>query len=383
MQFDLTEEQKQIQATVRDFAEREIAPHVMEWDEAQRFPTELVPKLAQLGLMGPIFPERYGGAGFKHVEYAIIIEEIARVDPSVALMLAAHVGLCANHIYLAGSESQRKTYLTPLDRGEKLGAWALTEPGSGSDAGGMKTTAVKSDGQWVLNGTKTFITNASHADTYLVLAVTDRSRGKKGVSAFVVERGRPGLGSGKKENKLGMRASDTASVILEDCRIPEENLVGELNHGFLDALQILDGGRITLAALAVGVAQGAFEAAIGYARERKAFGQTICDFQAIRWKLADMATQIDAARLLTHRAAQLRASGERVTREASMAKVFASEMAVRVSEEAIQIFGGYGYVKDYPAEKYWRDAKLLTIGEGTSEIQRVIIAREILRASGG
>ncbi|MBI4470918.1 MAG: acyl-CoA dehydrogenase family protein, partial [Acidobacteria bacterium] len=379
MSWEFTEEQEQIRAGVRAFAAGEIAPYVKEWDEAQSFPPDLIRKMADLGLLGIIFPEAYGGAGLGTVEYAIAIEEIARVDPSIALVWAAHTGLCANHIHRFGDEPQRRRFLPPLLRGEHLGAWALTEPESGSDAAAMKTTAVRSGAGWVLNGVKNFITNATHANTYVILAVTDRSLGNKGISAFVVERGTPGLKTGKKENKLGMRASDTASVVLDDCFLPEENLIGEKNRGFLDVLEVLDGGRITIAALAVGTAQGAFEAALKYASERHAFGQPISEFQAIRCKLADMATSIEAARLLTLRAARMRALNIRVTREASMAKLFASETSVRVSEEAIQIFGGYGYVKDYPPEKYWRDSKVLTIGEGTSEIQRMIIAREILR----
>jgi hypothetical protein len=381
MNVELTEEQWQIKRTVREFAEREIRPHVMAWDETQHFPRELFPRLAELGLLGVIFPEEYGGAGLGPVEYALVIEELARVDPSVALSVAAHVGLCAKHIYLAGNEEQKRKYLTPLARGEKLGAWALTEPSSGSDAASMKTTVVKQNGMWVLNGSKNFTTHGSYADVYVLMAITDRRQGHKGISAFIVERGTPGLMPGRKENKLGMRASDTASVILEGCRVPEGNLLGEVNRGFIDALQVLDGGRITIAALAVGLAQGALEAALGYAKERVAFGQPIAEFQAIQWKLADMATQIEAARLLTMQAAFLAEQGQPVKKAASMAKLFASEMAVRVAEEAIQIHGGYGYVKDYPPEKYWRDAKLLTIGEGTSEVQRMVIARELLKGA--
>ncbi len=379
MDFELSEEQWHIKRLVREFAESEIRPHIMEWDEAQHFPRELLLKLGELGLLGVIFSEEYGGAGMGPVEFALVIEELARVDPSVALSVAAHVGLCAKHIDLAGNEGQKRKYLMPLARGEKLGAWGLTESTSGSDAAHMSTTAVKRDGQWVLNGSKNFTTHGSYADIYVILASTDKARGAKGVSAFIVERGTPGLTPGRKENKLGMRASDTASVIMEDCRLPEENLLGELNRGFIDALQVLDGGRITIGALAVGLAQGALEVAARYARERVAFGKPIAEFQAIQWKLADMATQVEAARLLTLRAAHLAGEGKPVKKAASMAKLFASEMAVRVAEEAIQIHGGYGYVKDYPPEKYWRDAKLLTIGEGTSEIQRLIIARELLK----
>jgi hypothetical protein len=379
MYIELTDEQTQVRNTVREFAEAEIAPHASAWDETEHFPTELMPKLGELGLTGAIFPEEYGGAGMGSVEYAIITEELARVDPAVALSLAAHVGLCANHIFLAGSVEQKQKYLAPLARGEKLGAWGLTEATSGSDAANMRTTAVRRNGFWVLNGGKSFTTHGTYADIYVLLAVTDRRLGKKGISAFIVERGADGLHPGRKEKKLGMRASDTSQVQIEDCHVPEENLLGELNMGFIDALRVLDGGRITIAALAVGTAQGAYEAALKYAKERVAFGKPLAEFQATQFKLADMATQIEAARLLTYQAAHRKAEGKNVTKESSMAKLFASEMAVRVCEEAIQIFGGYGYIKDYPVEKYWRDSKLLTIGEGTSEIQRMIIAREVLR----
>lgn len=379
MEFELTEEQQHIKRTIREFAETEIRPHVMRWDESQHFPRELIPKLAELGLLGIIFPEEYGGAGLGLIEYSLIVEELARVDPSVALSVAAHVGLSAKHIFLAGTDEQKRTHLAPLARGEKLGAWALTEPSSGSDAANMKTTAVKQHGMWVLNGSKNFITHASYADTYVIMAVTDRAQGQRGISAFIVERGTPGLMPGRKENKLGMRASDTATVILEGCRVPDENLLGQVNNGFIDTLRVLDGGRIAIGALAVGLAQGALEAALRYAQERVAFGRPIAEFQAIQFKLADMATQIEAARLLTMQAAYLAQQGKPFKKAASMAKLFASEMAVRVAEEAIQIHGGYGYIKDYPVEKYWRDAKLLTIGEGTSEVQRIIIARELFR----
>ncbi len=379
--MELTEEQQQVRHLIREFAEAEIAPYVREWDEAEHFPRELIPRLGELGVLGAIFPEEYGGAALTSLEYALIIEELARVDPAIALTVAAHTGLCASHIFLAGTPEQKQRYLPSLARGEMLGAWGLTEATSGSDASQMRTTAIKRDGFWVLTGAKNFTTNGSMADLYVLFAVTDRAREKKGISAFIVERGTPGLRPGRKEKKLGMRASDTAQVLLEDCPIPEENLLGELHMGFIDALRVLDGGRITIAALAVGLAQGAYEAALRYARERWAFGKPIAEFQAIQFKLADMATAIEAARLLTYTAAERKARGHRVTKEASMAKLFASEMAVRVCEEAIQIFGGYGYIRDYPVEKFWRDAKLLTIGEGTSEIQRLIIAREILRAS--
>ncbi len=380
MGFDLTEEQQQVKRSVREFAEAEIKPHVMEWDEAQRLPRELFTKMSEIGLMGVIFPEDYGGAGMGYVEYATVIEEIARVDGSIGLSVAAHNSLCTNHIFQYGSEAQRKKYVTPLAKGEKLGAWGLTEPGSGSDASGMKTTAVRRDGGWVINGSKNFTTHGISADICVVIAITNREMRSRGVSAFVVERGTKGFIAGKKENKLGMRASETASIIFEDCRIPEENLIGEVGRGFVNAMQVLDGGRISIAALALGIAQGAYESALKYSQERKQFGQPIFDFQGIQFKLADMATQIDAARLLTLRAAWLKDNKRQTTRESAMAKLYASEIAVKVAEEAIQIHGGYGYTKDYPPEKYWRDSKLCTIGEGTSEVQRLVIARQLVAA---
>lgn len=379
MDFELTEEQHQIKMSVREFAEAEIAPHVMEWDEAQHFPIELKPKLAELGLLGVLFPEEYGGAGMGYVEYASIIEELSRVDGSVGISVAAHNSLCSNHIYQYGTEAQRQKYLVPLARGEHLGAWGLTEPGAGSDASGTKSTATRRDGGWVVNGSKNFITHAIHADTCVAFAVTDRQKRSKGISAFIFEKGMKGFSPSKKENKLGLRASETASVVFEDCFVNEENLLGEEGQGFINAMQILDGGRISIAALAVGIAQGAYESASRYAQERQQFGKPIAEFQAIQFKLADMATQIDAARLLMYRAAWLKDQGKRTTKESSMAKLFASEISVKVCEEAIQVHGGYGYTKDYPPEKYWRDSKLCTIGEGTSEIQRIIIAREILK----
>ncbi len=379
MDFELTEEQLQMKMSVREFAEGEIAPHVMEWDEAQHFPTELQPKLAELGLMGILFPEEYGGAGLGYVEYATAIEELSRVDGSVGISIAAHNSLCANHIYQYGNEAQKQKYLAPLARGEHLGAWGLTEPGAGSDASGTRTTAVRKNGGWVVNGSKNFITHAIHGDTCVALASSDRTKQSKGITAFIFEKGMKGFGPSKKENKLGLRASETASVVFEDCFVPDENRLGEEGRGFRDAMQILDGGRISIAALAVGIAQGAYESAIRYSGERQQFGKPIREFQAIQFKLADMATQIDAARLLMYRAAAMKDAGKKTTRESSMAKLFASEMSVRVCEDAIQIHGGYGYTKDYPPEKFWRDSKLCTIGEGTSEIQRIIIAREILK----
>lgn len=378
MQFDLTEEQLQVKRMVREFAEAEIKPHVMEWDEAQHFPRELFAKMGELGLTGVIFPEEYGGAGMGYVEYATVIEEIARVCGSIGLSVAAHNSLCTNHIFQYASEDHKRKYVTPLARGEKLGAWALTEPGSGSDASGMKTTAVKRDGGWLINGSKNFITHGISGDVCVVMAFTNREMRSRGISAFVVERGTKGFIAGKKENKLGVRASETASIIFEDCWIPDENLLGEQGRGFVNSMQILDGGRISIAALALGIAQGAYESALKYSQERKQFGQSIFDFEAIQFKLADMATQIDAARLLTLRAAWLKDNKRQTTKESAMAKLYASEVAVRVSEEAIQIHGGYGYTKDYPPEKYWRDSKICTIGEGTSEVQRLVIARQLV-----
>jgi alkylation response protein AidB-like acyl-CoA dehydrogenase len=380
MEFELTEDQQQVRYSVREFAEGEIAPHVMEWDEAQHFPVELFPKLAELGLMGVIFPEDYGGAGMGYIEYATVIEELSRVDGSVGISVAAHNSLCSNHIYTFGTEEQKRKFLIPLAQGTHLGAWGLTEPSAGSDASGTRTTAVRQNGGWIVNGSKNFITHAIHADTCVAVASTDRSKGSKGITAFIFEKGMKGFAPAKKENKLGLRASETASVTFEDCYISDENRLGEVGEGFIQAMQVLDGGRISIAALAVGIAQGAYESALRYARERVQFGRPIAEFQAIQFKLVDMATQIDAARLLMYRAAWLKDQGKTVTKESAMAKLFASEMGVKVCEEAIQIHGGYGYTKDYPPEKYWRDSKLCTIGEGTSEIQRMVIARQILRS---
>jgi alkylation response protein AidB-like acyl-CoA dehydrogenase len=379
MDFELSEEQQQVRMSVREFAEAEIAPHVMEWDESQHFPIELVPKLAELGLMGVIFPEEYGGAGMGYVEYATIIEELSRVDGSVGISVAAHNSLCSNHIYTFGTEEQKQKYLVPLAQGRHLGAWGLTEPSAGSDASGTRSNAVRQNGGWIINGSKNFITHAIHADTCVAVAVTDRSKGNKGITAFIFEKGMKGFAPSKKENKLGLRASETASVVFEDCHVPDENRLGDEGMGFIQAMQVLDGGRISIAALALGIAQGAYESAVRYAKEREQFGKPIAEFQAIQFKLADMATQIEAARLLMYRAAYLKDQGKKVTRESSMAKLYASEMSVRVCEEAIQIHGGYGYTKDYPPEKYWRDSKLCTIGEGTSEIQRLVIAKQLLK----
>jgi alkylation response protein AidB-like acyl-CoA dehydrogenase len=377
--FQLSDEQRQLRKSVREFAEREIAPHVMQWDEAGTFPMEVVKELGKLGLMGVIFPAEYGGAGLGYVEYVIAVEELSRVDGSVGIIVAAHNSLCSNHIFIAGTEAQRNKYMPKLANGEFIGAWGLTEPGSGSDAGSARTTAVKKGNKWVINGTKTFITNGSYADVMVVVAVTDKTAKTHGLSAFVVEKGTKGFRPGKKENKLGLRASDTAELIFEECEIPEENLLGKEGDGFIDSMRVLDGGRISIAALSLGIGQGAYECALKYSKERKQFGKAIGEFQAIQWKLADMATELDAARLLTMRAADMKDKGMKTTQESSMAKLYASEVAVRCANESVQIHGGYGFIKDYPAEKYYRDVKLCTIGEGTSEIQRLVIARQLLK----
>ena len=378
MDFRPTEEQKLLRRAVREFAEAEIGPHVMEWDESQHFPMELLPKLAALGLLGIQFAEEFGGSAMSAVEYCVCIEELARVCPAIALSVAAHNGLCTSHIAMFGSDAQKAEFLPRLVRGEVLGAWGLTEAGAGSDAASMRTTATRQGQCWVLNGSKSFITHGSIGGVMVVMAVTDRGKGHRGISAFVVEHGTPGMRAGKKENKLGMRASDTSEVVFEDCRVPTARLLGEEGQGFINTLQVLDAGRIGIAALSVGLAQGAYEAALRYAKERRQFGQPIASFQAIQWKLADNATRIEAARLLTYRAAYLKDRGARTTRESSMAKLFASEIAVKAADDCVQIHGGYGFVKDYPAEKYFRDVKLVTIGEGTSEIQRLVIARQLL-----
>ena len=378
MDFGYTPEQQHLRKTVRAFCEAEIKPHVMEWDESQTFPDQVFRKLGELGVLGAVFPEELGGTGYSYVDYSLVMEELARVDPSVALCVAAHVSLCTNHIYLAGSEEQKQRYIPKLASGEWIGSWALTEPESGSDAGGTHTRAVRDGDCWVINGSKTFTTNGQVADVCVVMAVTDRSASSHGISAFLVEKGTPGFRPGKKENKLGMRCSPTNEMILTDCRVPASQLCGKQGEGFVDALRILDGGRISIAALAVGIAQGAYEASLRYSKQRKQFGRFISEFQAIQHKLADMATDIDASRLLTLRAAWMKDSGQNVNKESSMAKLFASETAVRVADEAVQVHGGYGFLKDYPVEKFYRDVKLCTIGEGTSEIQRLVIARQLL-----
>jgi len=378
LDFQLTEEQRLLKSTVREFAEAELRPHSREWDEKQAFPREVFTKLGELGLMGVTWPAEYGGSELSTIDWCVVLEELARVDAGVALSVAAHNSLCSGHIALAGTPEQKRAFLTPLAKGEKIGCWGLTEDSAGSDAGGTKTTAVKDGAKWVLNGAKTFITNGSLADTAVVMAVTDRAKGKKGISAFIVERGTPGFRSGKKEDKLGVRSSDTSELIFEDCKVPAANLLGAEGQGFVDTLRILDRGRIGIAAFAVGIAQGALDAATVYAQGRKQFGRAIAEFQAIQFKLAEMATRTDAARLLTWRAASRRDQGQEHTVESAMAKLFASEISVEVALEAVQIHGGYGYVKDYPVERFLRDSKLATIGEGTSEVQKLVIARSLL-----
>jgi alkylation response protein AidB-like acyl-CoA dehydrogenase len=378
MDFRLSDEQQQIKTMVREFAESEIKPHLFQWDEAQHFPVEVFRKAGQLGMLGVTVPEEYGGAHLSYVDYVNVIEELGVVDSGFALSVAAHNSLGTGHIYLAGNEEQKKKWLPKLTSGEWIAAWGLTEPGSGSDASGMLTTAVKDGNEWVLNGTKNFITNATYADIAVVLAVTDKSDQKHGITAFAVEMDRKGIRPGKKENKLGMRVSDTAELVMEDCRVPDANILGKVGYGFIDAMKILDGGRISIGALAVGIARGAYEAARDYAKQRTAFGKPISDFQAIQFMLADIATETDAARLLCYRAATVKDAGQRVTQFSAMAKLYASEVAVRATEKGVQIFGGYGFIKEFPAEKYYRDVKLCTIGEGTSEIQRMVIARTLL-----
>ncbi len=377
--MELSENQIIIRDTVRDFADKNIRPHIMEFDESQNFPMEIMKKLGELGFLGVVIPEEYGGAGLGYVEFVMIIEELAKVDPSIALSVAAHNGLCTNHIYRFGNESQRKKYLPDLTSGKKIGAWGLTESASGSDAAGLKSIAEKKNGYYILNGSKTFTTHGTVGETAVIMAITDKNKGKKGISAFILEKGWEGFIAGKKENKLGMRASDTTQLTFENVKIPEENLIGNEGEGFIQAMQILEGGRISIAALSIGLAQGAFAAASKYSKERKQFGQPLADFEAIQFKLADMHTNIEAARLLTYRAAFLKDKGLPNKKEAAIAKLFSSETAEKAANDAVQIFGGYGFIKDFPVEKFYRDVKLLTIGEGTSEIQRIVIARELLK----
>lgn len=379
MNFEQNENQKMIAQMVRDFAEKEIRPYFMDWDETQEFPVPVFKKLGELGLMGVFIPEEYGGSGFGYHEYITVVSEIAKVCGSIGLSVAAHNSLCTGHIYYHGSEEQKKKYLPKLASAEWIGAWGLTETGTGSDAGGMNTTAVKEGNEWVLNGSKNFITHGKSGDVAVVIARTGEKGDSHGMSAFIVEKGTQGFSAGKKENKLGMRASETCELIFDNCRIPAENLIGEEGKGFMQAMQILDGGRISIGALALGIAKGAYEAAIKYAKEREQFGRPIAQFQAIGFKLADMATKIDAAELLLHQSAYLKNNKKNLTKESAIAKYYASEIACEVANDAVQIFGGYGYTKDFPVEKFYRDAKLCTIGEGTSEIQKLVISREILK----
>jgi alkylation response protein AidB-like acyl-CoA dehydrogenase len=380
MDFELTDEQELARRTAREFAEGEIAPVIARFDEAEEFPAELVQKLGALGFLGALFPPEYGGAGLDYVAYALVVEELSRIDGSIGITMWAHNSLCTNHIYSFGTEAQRQRYVPPLARGEVLGAWGLTEAGSGSDAAAMRTRAVEAGDAFVLDGTKAFITNASVAGTAVVMAKTDPAAGGRGVSAFIVAKGTAGFRAGQRYRKLGLHASDTAELVLEGARVPKANLLGERNRGFQDTKRVLEGGRIAMAAMSVGLAQGALDLAVRYARERQAFGQPIGQFQGIRAMLADLATEVEAARLLTLRAAYGKDQGRPVMREASMAKVFASEVAVRCASKAVQVHGGYGYTREFPVERFYRDAKICEIGEGTSEVQRMVIARSLLEA---
>ncbi|MFQ6128033.1 MAG: acyl-CoA dehydrogenase [Thermoplasmata archaeon] len=381
MDFALEEEQIMLKKMVHEFAEKELKPVAPEIDKTGEFPWDNIRKMGELGLMGMTIAPEYGGAGMDTISYAIAVEEVSRVCGSTGLIMASHNSLCTDHINIAGNEEQKRKYLPPLAAGKVMGSWGLTEPGAGSDASAISTAAELKGGEWILNGRKVFITNGHEAETFVIIASTDKSKGTRGISAFVVEKGRPGFTLGKKEEKLGLNASVTSELIFENCVIPEENLLGELNQGFRDVLEILDGGRISIGAMALGIAQGCLEASIEYSRTREQFGQPISNFQAIQWMLADMATEIDAARLLVYRAAYLKDQGKRYKKEASMCKLFASEAGMKAATKAIQIHGGYGYTKDYPVERMFRDVKLCEIGEGTSEIQRLVIAREILKAT--
>lgn len=379
MNFETSEITLQVAQTARDFAQQHIKPNVMEWDESQTFPIDVFKQMGQLGLMGVLVPEEYGGAGLSYFEYKAIIEEIAKVDGSIGLSVAAHNSLCTGHILTFGNEEQKRKYLPKLATAEWIGAWGLTEPNTGSDAGNMKTTAVRDGDNWVINGTKNWITHGKSGDVAVVICRTGEPRAKNNATAFVVERGTPGFSAGKKENKLGMRASETCEMIFENCVIPDANRLGEVGEGFKQAMKILDGGRISIASLSLGIAKGAYEAALQYSQERHQFDKPIASFQGIAFKLADMATEIEAANLLTLEACDLKMRGENVTKVSAMAKYYASEVSVRVANDAVQIFGGYGYTKDFPVEKHYRDAKLCTIGEGTSEIQKLVISREVLK----
>lgn len=377
--FDRSDLSPLIVQSVRDLSERLIRPHIRQWDETQHFPADLFRQLGEQGLMGMLVPVEYGGAGLGYREYVAAIVELSRVDGSVGLSMAAHNSLCTNHILLFGNEAQKLAYLPRLATGEWIGAWGLTEPNTGSDAGNMRTTAIRDADGWVLNGAKNFITHGRSGNVAVVIARTSEPNTPRNATAFVVERGTPGFSGGRKEDKLGMRASETAEMLFEDCHIPDSQRLGEVGDGFVQSLKVLDGGRISIAALSLGIAYGAYDAALAYAKEREQFGQPIANFQAIGFKLADMATDIEAAKLLTYQAAHLKDEGKPVTKESAMAKLFASETAVRVANEAVQVFGGYGYTKDFPVEKFYRDAKLCTIGEGTSEIQKLVISRQLLK----
>lgn len=379
MNFDYNETQLLIAQSIRDFAEQNIRPHIMEWDEAQIFPVPLFKKLGEMGFMGILVPQELGGSGLGYHEYITIVEELSKVDPSIGLSVAAHNSLCTNHILTFGNEEQKKKWIPKLASGECIGAWGLTEHNTGSDAGGMNTTAVRDGEDWILNGSKNFITHAVSGEIAVVVVRTGEKGDSKGITSFVVEKGTPGFSSGKKENKLGMRASETAELIFDNCRIPDANRLGEVGQGFIQAMKILDGGRISIGALALGIAKGAYEASLKYSKERYQFGKAISEFQGISFKLADMATEIEASELLLHKAAFLKEQHRPVTTLGAMAKMYASEMCVKVATDAIQIHGGYGYTKDYPVEKFYRDAKLCTIGEGTTEIQKVVISRNILK----
>ncbi len=377
--FEVGENQKMIAQMVQDFGQREITPHMMEWDESQEFPIALFHKLGHLGLMGVLVPHEYGGSGFSYLEYVTAISELAKIDGSIGLSMAAHNSLCTGHILQFASEEQKQKYLPKLATAEWIGAWGLTEPNTGSDAGNMRTVAVKDGDYYVINGAKNFITHGISGDIAVVIARTGKIGDSHGMTAFILERGMNGFSSGKKENKLGMRASETAELIFTDCRVHKSQMIGKEGEGFVQSLKVLDGGRISIAALSLGIAKGAFEAALKYSKERHQFNQPISAFQGISFKLADMATKIEAASLLTYRAAEMKAKGESVNKESAMAKLYASEVAVEIANEGVQIFGGYGYTKDFPAEKFYRDAKLCTIGEGTSEIQKMVISRSILK----
>ncbi|MEW6456105.1 MAG: acyl-CoA dehydrogenase [Acidobacteriota bacterium] len=378
MDFSLTEEQMMLRDTIRNFSEKEIGPRVREMDEKGELDSEVVKKLGEMGLLGILFPPEYNGAGYSYIDYVIILEELSKVDASVGLTVAAHNSLCANHIYQFGNETQKKKYLSRLAVGETLGAWGLTEPMAGSDVASIRTSAEKKGDYYILNGNKVFCTNGSVSDIYVVIAVTDKTKGRKGISSFILEKGMEGFKIGKKENKLGVRASDTAELIFEDVKVPKENLLGEEGRGFYDVMSVLDGGRISIAAFSLGIAAASLEASMKYAKERIQFGEPISNFQAIQWMIVDMATELDAARLLTYKSAYIKDLGKEPIKESSMAKYFAGELAVKASSLAVQIYGGYGFTKEFPVEKYYRDSKLCTIGEGTTEIQKLIIARQLL-----